>query len=206
MIQARAVFAAFALVLLSGCGTLLGGATTPLDAFDLRAPQVASVARATGRSLVVEIPDAGGALDTDRIMIRPNPLQAQYLPGARWTDEAPQMLQTILLRALEDTNALRYVGRRPLGGLGDIALVSELTDLQAEVGPEDAVVARMRITARMVRESDSEVLSSRSFQARVPIASTETMDVVQGLNAASDVVIGEMVDWVLRQIGSGPTS
>jgi cholesterol transport system auxiliary component len=193
-------------MLLSGCGTLLGGATTPLDAFDLRAPQVASVARATGRSLVVEIPDAGGALDTDRIMIRPNPLQAQYLPGARWTDEAPQMLQTILLRALEDTNALRYVGRRPLGGLGDIALVSELTDLQAEVGPEDAVVARMRITARMVRESDSEVLSSRSFQARVPIASTETMDVVQGLNAASDVVIGEMVDWVLRQIGAGPTS
>ncbi len=206
MIQARAVFAALALLLLSGCGALLGGATTPLDAFDLRAPQVDSAARATDRSLVVEIPDAGGALDTDRIMIRPNPLQAQYLPGARWTDEAPQMLQTVLLRALEDTNALRYVGRRPLGGLGDIALVSELTDLQAEVGPEETVVARMRITARLVRESDAEVLSSRSFQARVPIASTETMDVVQGLNTAADVVIGEMVTWVLRQIGARPTS
>jgi cholesterol transport system auxiliary component len=202
----RALLAAFALSLLSGCGGLLGGATTPLDAYELRAPQVPQAAQASGRSLVVEIPGAGGALSTDRVMIRPNPLQAQYLPGARWTADAPEMLQTLMLRALEDTNALRYVGRRPLGGTGDIALISELTDLQAEVGPEGAVTARMRLTARFIRESDAAVLSSRTFQATVPVASTETLDVIQGLNAASDAVLGELVVWVLRQIGVRPTS
>ena len=201
MTPARALLAALALSLLSGCSALLGGAATPLDAYELRAPQVQVAARATGRSLVIETPGSGGALDTDRIMIRPNPLQAQYLPGARWTDQAPVMLQTVMLRAFEDTNALRYVGRRPLGGLGDVALVSELTDLQAEVGPDGATVARMRVFVRFVRESDAAVLSSRSFQAAVPIASTETLDVVQGLNAASDAVIGQMVTWVLGQIG-----
>jgi cholesterol transport system auxiliary component len=133
MTPLRALLAALALSALTGCGGLLGGATTPLEAFDLRAPQVARAARTTGRSLVVEIPGAGGALNTDRIMIRPNPLQAQYLPGVRWTEDAPVLVQTVLLRAFEDTGALRYVGRRPLGGLGDMALVSELTDLQAEV-------------------------------------------------------------------------
>lgn len=206
MTLARALLAALALSLMSGCAGLLGGATTPLDAFDLRAPQVPVASRTTGRSLVIETPDAGGALNTDRIMIRPNPLQAQYLPGVRWTADAPLMLQTVMLRAFEDTNALRYVGRRPLGGLGDVVLVSELTDLQAEIGPEGAVTTRMRLTARFVRESDAAVLSSRSFQAVVPVASTDTMDVVAGLNAASDAVIDEMVRWVLGQIGVRPTS
>jgi len=206
MTPARALLAALALSLLSGCGALLGGAATPLDAYEIRAPEVPVAARATGRSLVIETPGAGGALDTDRIMIRPNPLQAQYLPGVRWTEQAPVMLQTVMLRAFEDTNALQFVGRRPLGGLGDVVLVSELTDLQAEIDPDGAVTARMRLTARFVRESDAAILSSRSFQAAVPVASTDTIDVVQGLNAASDAVIGEMVVWVLRQIGVRPTS
>ncbi|WP_209424367.1 ABC-type transport auxiliary lipoprotein family protein [Pararhodobacter sp. SW119] len=206
MILARALLAALAFGLLSGCGGLLGGASTPLEAYDLRAPQVPSVARTTGRSLVIETPGAGGALATDRIMIRPNPLQAQYLPGVRWTEEAPVMLQTVMLRAFEDTNALRYVGRRPLGGFGDVVLVSELTDLQAEIGPDGAVTTRLRMSARFVRESDATVLSSRSFQAVVPVASNETMDVVRGLNAASDAVIGELVLWLLGQIGVRPTS
>jgi cholesterol transport system auxiliary component len=201
----RALVAALALSLLAGCGSLLGGATTPLDAFELRAPQVAS-ARATSRSLVVEIPGASGALNTDRIMIRPNPLQAQYLPGVRWTDEAPVMLQSVMLRAFEDTDALRFVGRRPLGSLGDLALLSELTDLQAEVAPDGTVTARVRLTARLIREEDASVLASRTFQATRQVASNETMDVVQGLNAASDAVVGEVVTWVLRQIGARPTS
>jgi cholesterol transport system auxiliary component len=206
MTVARALLAALALSMLSGCGALLGGATTPLDAYELRAPEVASAARTTGRSLVIEVPGAGGALDTDRIMIRPNPLQAQYLPGVRWTEDAPVMLQTVMLRAFEDSNALRFVGRRPLGGTGDIALVSELTDMQAEVTPDGGTAARMRLTARLIREDDAAVLSSRTFQATVPVASTETMDVVQGLNAASDVIVGELVVWLLRQIGARPTS
>ena len=206
MTPARALLAALMLSLLSGCSALLGGAATPLDAYELRAPQVSVASRATARSLVIEPPGASGALDTDRIMIRPNPVQAQYLPGVRWTDQAPTMLQNVLLRAFEDTNALRYVGRRPLGGLGDLALISELTDLQAEIGPDGEATARIRVTARLVRESDAAVLSSRSFQASAPVASTETMEVVQGLNAASDAVVGEMVVWVLRQIGVRPTS
>jgi cholesterol transport system auxiliary component len=198
----RALLAATALSLLSGCGGLLGGGAAPLDAFELRAPQVATTARATNRSLVVEVPGAGGALNTDRIMIRPNPLQAQYLPGVRWTEDAPVLVQTVLLRAFEDTGALRYVGRRPLGAIGDIALVSELTDLQAEVRADGSVIARMRLTARLVREDDAAILSSRTFQAALPVVSTDTGAVVQGLNAASDAVVGEMVGWLLRQIGA----
>ena len=198
------VTGAGALGLLSGCGALsaLGDAATPLDAYELRAPALPQAGRMLSRALSIEAPTASGALQTDRILIKPNAVQSLYLPGARWSDEAPLMFQTVMLRAFEDTGALSYVGRRPLGGTGDFALISEITDFQAELSADGtSALARIRLTARMVREADASVLARRSFQALAPAASTETLDIVQGFNAASDEVLGELVRWGLEVIG-----
>ena len=66
------------LTLLPGCGAVsaLNSASTPLDAFDLRAPDLPQAGRMVNRSLSIEPPSTAGALDTDRILIRPNPVQA----------------------------------------------------------------------------------------------------------------------------------
>ena len=193
---------------LSGCGALaaLGGAATPLDAYDLRPP--ADGPRAAGaplaRSLVIETPEAAGAIDTDRILIRPHPLQAQYLPGARWTDPAPVLVQTLILRTVENAGALRFAGRRPLGGSGDFALVSEITDFQAELPGNDgaAALVRVRIAARLVRESDAAVVASRVFEATAPAARLETLSVVEAFDAAAAPVSGDLAAWVLRTMGA----
>ena len=74
--------------------------------------------RAAPRDVIIELPTTSGALATDRIMIRPNRLQAQYLPESRWSEPAPVMVQTLMLRAVEATGAVRYVGREPLGVSG----------------------------------------------------------------------------------------
>jgi cholesterol transport system auxiliary component len=201
----RALLSLLALPALPACGALtaLGDATTALDIYELRAPTDLPVAsRALARDLIIEVPTAGGALDTDRILIRPNPLQAQYLPGVGWTDAAPVMIQTLILRSFEATGALRYVGRRPLGTGGDFALVSELTELQAEVGPAGAVTARIALTARLVRESNASVIATRRFAATGPVASTETMDVVSALDTAAGSVMRELVRWALGTMGA----
>ena len=192
------------LSLLSGCGALsaIGDATTPLDAFELRAPDLPQSGRMLQRSLSVEPPTSSGALDTDRILIKPNAVQSLYLPGARWSDKAPLMFQTTMLRAFEDTGALSYVGRRPLGGTGDFALISEITDFQAELSADgDSVSTRIRLVARLVRESDARVLARRSFLGMAPSASTDTLDVVQAFNLASDAVLSDLVRWGLEVIG-----
>lgn len=199
------VTAGAALGLLSGCGALsaFGDATTPLDSYELRAPrEIPQAGRMLSRSLSVELPSTSGALDTDRIMIRPNAVQSLYLPGARWADKAPHMMQTLMLRAFEDTGALAYVGRRPLGGSGDFALVSEITDFQAELAPEGRRAStHIRMTARMVRESDARVLGRRVFSAQGPDAPTDTLALVESFNAASDRVLEDVVRWGLSVIG-----
>ncbi len=193
-----------AVSLLSGCGALsaIGDATTPLDAYELRAPDLPQAGRSLARSLSIETPTTSGALNVDRILIRPNALQSLYLPGARWSDDAPLMYQTVMLRAFEDTGALAYVGRRPLGTTGDFALISEITDFQAELSEDgNSAVARIRLVARIVREADARVLSRRSFQAIAPVASTDTLEIVQAFKQASDEVLNDLVRWGLQVMG-----
>jgi cholesterol transport system auxiliary component len=202
----RPLLLALTLPALAGCSALgaLGDATTPLDVYDLRAPEGAPVARGNplARDVIIELPTTAGVLATDRIMIRPDSLQAQYLPGVRWGDETPVMAQTLMLRALENTNGLRYVGRRPLGLSGDFAIVTELVDFQAEIGPDgDSASVVLRLTSRMVRESDARIISSRTFVARAPAASTATEDIVSAFDVATDTWLIEFADWVMGRLG-----
>ena len=205
MTLTRVSAALFLVAGLGGCGGLFGGGPA-LDAFELRAPATAPVAsRTLARDVVVEVPEAGPALDIDRIMIRPNPLQTQYLPGARWTGNAPVMVQGLMVRTLQDANAFRYVGRRPLGPGADFALVSELTDFQAETTADGARV-RLRMVARLVRESDASVVASRTFQTTAPVdPGMGTLTVVEGFDTAAGALLAELSSWVLAQLGAPPS-
>lgn len=192
---------------LSGCGAIsaLGDATTPLDAYDLRIDPALGPRAAAGplaRVLVVELPEVGGALDTDRILIRPNPLQAQYLPGARWTDPAPQMIQSLLVRTFEDSGALRHVGRRPIGPGGDFALIGTLTDMQAELVDGGGALVRIRLNARLVREADATVIATRVFEGTAPAAGVTALPLVEAFNSAANTVVPAAARWALGTLGA----
>lgn len=192
--------------LLGGCAAIgaLNEATDPLDVYELRAPADAPAARGApqGIDLIVEVPNSGGAIDTDRILIRPSSTQVQYLPASRWTENAPVMIQTALVEGLERSGAFRYVGRRPLGPSGDYALVTNLSEFQAEILPEPQVAqVRIRLTARLVREDDAAVVRTRSFEAVVAATDTDTASVVAAFDQAASVVFAEVIGWVMDARG-----
>lgn len=185
-------------LLAGGCSalSLLGGGSDPLEIYELQTPAIRTAVSRRGVEVVVEEPVASGALAVERIMISPSPLQAQYLPGVRWSDTAPVMVQTLLVRSLTETGALGSVGRRPVGSTADYAVLGELTDFQAEVAGEGAVV-RVRLILRLVREADARVVATRIFVAEQPAGSTGVETVVPAFDLAMSRVLGEAVPWVL---------
>ena len=190
-------------LLLGGCGTLgaLGQASRPLDVYELRAPSDLPVAASPlRREVIVELPTATGTLDTDRIMIRPDSLQAQYLPDARWGEEAPAMMQTLLVRALTATGGILYVGRRPLGGGGDFAVVSDLVDFQAEIR-DGAPVVRVALNLQLGREAYGAIIASRAFAAEAPADGTDTDQIVAAFDTAADMVLREVTLWTMARLG-----
>lgn len=189
----------FAPLALSSCSALsaLSEATEVLDVYELRAPDTIETAPRRSRlNVTVETPTTTGALLTDRIMIKPSELEAQYLPGARWGEEVPVMVQSLMLRSLQATGGLSYVGREPLGLSGDVAIVSDVIDFQARDLGETAEVT-LRVSVQLVREDDVAILASRTFASRAVSASLENDDVVAAFDRAADELMLAFADWVV---------
>lgn len=195
-----------ALSVLTACGAIsaVNDAAKALDVYELRAP---SDIEATRRSplpidVIVELPTTGGSLATDRIMIRPDRLQAQYLPEVRWSEPTPIMVQTLMLRSIEATGAVRYVGRTPLGVSGDYAIVTEIIDFQAEVADDSETAnVRVQLIVRLVRERDARIVASRTFTSTAGAASTETRPLIEAFNDATDEIMIEFASWIQSALG-----
>ncbi|ABV93784.1 conserved hypothetical protein [Dinoroseobacter shibae DFL 12 = DSM 16493] len=188
---------------LSGCAAVsaLGSASEVLDVYELQAPRTLPEGPVRARDVVIELPTTTGALQTDRIMIRPDPLQAQYLPGVRWGDATPVMVQTLMLRTLEASGRLGYVGRRPLGINGDYAVLTEIVDFQAEAVPEGpGAVVVLSLIGRVVRESDLRIMGTRRFAVQVPVASVSEAEVIAGFDQAAQQLFAEHGAWVLSVV------
>jgi cholesterol transport system auxiliary component len=203
----RAVLLAALLPVLTSCSAVsaLNSAATALDVLELQPPADLPVVqrRPLARDVIIEEPTTGGALATDRIMVRPAPLQASYLPGVRWSEAAPVMLQTLMLRTLDRTQAFQYVGRRPLGPGGDFAIVTELVDFQAELTSDgDSARVVVRMISRIVREQGLAIVATRTFTASETAASLGDADIAAAFDVATGRVMSEFAVWTLSSLGA----
>lgn len=192
--------------LLPGCAALSALRGEPdRDVFELRAPSVTAPRCGRGRiaELVVEPPKTRATLDSERIMIRPSPLQTQYLPDAVWGDTVPLTLQGLLVDTLGHYDVFTHVGRAPLGVAGDYALISEIRDFNAEVAGEGAII-RMTVDAQIVREMDATVVSRGSFVATAPAGGTRTADLIPAFDVAGRDLVAGISRWALQSVGVDP--
>ena len=202
------LISAFVLAVLAspGCSAIsaLDEASRPLEIYELRTPDIQPIAAGRRKiEVVVEQPITSGTLATERIMIRPGPLQTQYLPGVRWSDPAPVMLQTLIVRSLTETGAFGSVGRRPVGSLEHYAVLSELTDFQAETmeGTAGAKIS-IRLMVRVVNEREARVIATQTFSATEDAAETDANTIVAGFNRALAQLLSGIVPWLVTHTGA----
>jgi cholesterol transport system auxiliary component len=181
---------------LSACAAV-NKAATPLDAFTLQ-PLPVSQGGTGSRHLVVELPTASGALMTDRILIKPNPLQAEYLPKGRWVDPVPELLQTLLVSSLQNSGGFRLVGRDGAGMTPDFVVLVEVNDFQAETIAVGTQV-RVALTLSVLAAADHRLIATHRIDTTEPAATTETLTIVSAFDRATRHVLAEAVTWVSRQ-------
>lgn len=183
-----------------GCSALtaVSGAAETLDIYTLTPARPAPV-RPNGRHLVVTPATASGALMTDRILIKPNRLQAEYLPSGRWADPAPVLVQSLLVASLQNSGAFRLVGRDDAGLIPDFTLLADLRDFQAEApaGPDGAWTVRIGLAVTLIDESNRQVLASRTFAQTASAPSDQTLPLVNAFDVAMVQVLQQIVDWTI---------
>ena len=149
-------------------------------------------------SLHVQRPVASQSLDTERIIVRPNAGAMQVYKGAAWSDPAPDLVQTSLLRAFEDSGRILSIAR-PGGAIrGDFQLASELRAFESIYsGPTPDAVVELHV--RLVRVSDGKAVAARTFRTTEAAGGTEVEMVSAAFSRALVRIDGEVVGWTLAE-------
>jgi cholesterol transport system auxiliary component len=199
---ARRLFLGLAAGGLAGCQ--LPGTGEPPKLFTLtpKSTFAADLPRADWQ-LAIEAPVAPGGIDTTRIAVQRTPLTLDYFARAQWTDTAPRMVQTLLLESFENTGKLVAVGRESSSLRPDYLLKVDLREFQAEfraAGP----VARVRISARLVRLPERSVVASFSHEAVEQASGREIEQIVTAFDDALGAVLRRVAEWTLRTGSARP--
>ena len=186
---------AFGLALtLSGC---FGGAKVPDTLMTLSPAQARPAAARTaaeGEALTVVVPTTARELQPLRVPVQETDIGVSYLKDAQWVELPANLFARLLTETIAATTNRVVLdpkqftfdpGQRLTGTLQRFGL--DATRMEA-VAIYDAVLARK-----------GGGITSRRFEARVPVATADAVAVAPALNQAANQVATEVAGWV----GSG---
>jgi cholesterol transport system auxiliary component len=193
----RTPLLAFALVaLVAGCSVL--PERVPTRIFSPTSSPVALPADVPQArfSLLVDEPSANDLLDSERINVRPGAGSVQVYEGASWSDPAPKLLQTALVRRFEDSGKILSVSRPGSGVHGGYHLATDIRAFEAVYGGSGPQ-AVLEVQAKLVDVRDGTVVATRNFRESEPAASEDVDVVVQAFSRALDRQSAAIVGWTL---------
>lgn len=183
-------------LLVSGCSTLISSPAP--TTYDLTAPTQVT-ARGNGRAqIMIAEPSALQALNSDRILVRPNDGQVTYLPGAQWADRLPVLVQARLIQTFENAHRIGMVGRPDDKFTPDDLLVTEIRDFQIEAS--GSPVAVVTIAARVVNQSTGRIAAASLFTARVPAGGMGGQQTTAALDQALRKVLIDIMAWTTAKV------
>jgi len=195
----RIALLVFACLLISACSLLGKGTRDPFTIYDID-PRVAAEPAWPQVDWQLMLPrvDASRVGDSLRIAVRPTANELQIYKGARWARVPTDMIESAILRTMEDSGRIQSVARQGAGISAEYKLLLELRRFEAVytvAGMPPTV--QIEINAKLLHTAKQQVAASRTFLQQVPATSTAIGDVVEAFDQGLHTVTGEVVGWVL---------
>jgi cholesterol transport system auxiliary component len=195
---ARIFASMIGLVLLGGCVDLLPGGGPAAKLYNLTPKSTYSDNLPTVNwQLVVEMPISAETLNTPRIALSRAPLTLDYYGGARWSERAPVMVQTLLVESFENTGRIVAVARKSIDLRADYVLKTDLREFQAEYSGEGPPIVFVRLNAKLIKMPQRTIIASFRSERRVQAVSIKLIDVIHSFDQALGKVIKDVVEWAL---------
>ena len=190
--------ASLAAVLLAGCSALGSKQRDPVTIY---APEVRIAPDPAWPSvtwqLSVSKPTAARIVDSARISVRPVPGELEVYKGVAWSQPSTDLIETTVLRALEDSGKIPAVARAGSGLRADYKLLMDLRRYESDYAGNAVPVATIELTAKLLHATDQRVVASRTFLQAEPSSGTEVAQVAVAFDSALEKVGSQIVGWVL---------
>ncbi|QCI63048.1 ABC-type transport auxiliary lipoprotein family protein [Phreatobacter stygius] len=150
-----------------------------------------------GQLMVVE-PKAIASLDTERIAVRGAGGAVSYLTDGAWADRLPKLLQARIIRAFENANHLRSVGRPGDRLASDFQLLSEIRSFEVVVGAGGEVV--VEVSVKLVNDRSGRILAGQVFSGRAAVGAIDAATVSAAFDRALQTVLRDVVVWASARV------
>ena len=116
--------------------------------------------------------------------------------GARWSDRAPRLLQTLLVESFDDTGSFEFVGRDAAGLSTPYSLKSSLSDFHTTyAGRRPTAVVKLKLS--VIDRGKGQILAVRIFESRAEAQSDSVRPVVLAFDEAVGQILNDAVPWAL---------
>ncbi len=194
---AAAALALAVVLLLPGCSMVGGSKNVTLYSPQLKIQPQASWPTVNW-PLVVARPLSSDSLDSMQIAVRPQSDTLQVYQGAVWSDAVPDLVQSELVRAFEDSGKIVAVGRQSTGVRGDFVLMTDIRQFESVYrDPAQPPTVVISIQAKLLAHPNTRVLAMHRFDVEVPAADKEIPSVIAAFNAALTQVNTDIIGWTL---------
>ncbi len=194
MRQSRPLLALGAALALSGCA-LFGGAKVPPTLMTLSAEQARAAATtrtaAAGEAITVVVPTVPEELQTLRVPVHQSETAVAYLKDAQWVEMPADQFARLLSETIAATSGRVVLDPRQFTFDPGTRLTGSLQRFGLDATRMEAVAV---FDAALGRRDGG--VSTRRFEARVPVAAADAASVSPALNQAANRVAAEVAAWV----------
>ena len=191
--------ALLAATMLCGCSSIIGGPSEPTTVY---APALGSQPDpawpAVTWSLDIARQSSAPALDSPSIMVSPVPGEVQAYRASRWAQTPGAMIETSLLRTLEDSGKIGSVSRQGSGVAVNYRLLIDLRDFRSDYAGAATPSATIEVNAKLLHLSDQAIVGSHTFKIVQPSSGVEVAQVSDAFAKALDTLGHDLAGWTLE--------
>ncbi|MEM9170593.1 MAG: ABC-type transport auxiliary lipoprotein family protein [Pseudomonadota bacterium] len=184
---------------LSACVSVLPEADPAPARFSLQAGDYADAAAGpVDWSLIVADPMATRAYDTVKIAVAHSAGRLDYYKGGEWSDRAPTLLRTAIVRTFENSGRILNVGGPVTMPIADYTLQTDVRAFHIDErggGARAAAEFFIRITDRRGR-----VVAAKKFVADEPVDVQDPGAFAEAFNVLSSSLLRDVADWTFDEV------
>lgn len=192
--------------LTAGCtGSMLTSGNEPPEIYRLEGPALVATGDTLSLAIGVARPRSASSLDTERIAVVRAGSGFDYFAGMRWADAAPQMLQTLLVRAFAADGRFATAVASPSRVPTDLLLDVELRRFEAVYATADGPPrVRVELQATLVDSRKGTRLASFLASSEAPAERDRQAEVVAAFGVASNQALQAVVTHVREATAALP--
>jgi len=188
----KTILAAGTALALSGC---FGGAKVPDTLMTLNSAQsrAAATTRSAGEgeAITVVVPTVPRELQTLRVPVHETEIAVSYLKGVQWVEMPAELFARVLTETIAATTNRVVLDPKQFTFDPGQRLTGTLQRFGFDAGRMEAVAVYDAVLSRQ-----GGGITSRRFEARVPVATVDPASVAPALNEAANQIAAEAASWV----------